>query len=1151
MSSKAKRYLFAFFPIALMTPLGLFVGTFAKLTGVSLWVLRLGFVLLGAIAGAVVFWFLKRGEDESDQAPSGSGDSKIDDVMAEARRKIGAASGPKKASFRQLPMVIVLGRPGSTKTTSIVRSGLEPELLAGEVLRGDVVPPTDGVNVWYSQDTLFVEAGGAVTLDASRWDRLSRWLHPRRVGAVLARGSQAARVALVCVSCEDLLEPQAATNLPAVARDLRARLVESARDLGIRLPVYVLFTKADRIPHFEDFVRNFSQDEARRVLGVTLPTSGPVQAGAYGDQEFTRLTGAYQRLYRSLAVKRLRILPRENEPDRTARAYEFPRELGKIRDLAVSFMVDLCRPSELQVSPFLRGFYFTGVRPIVVSESAAPPPPLAPQGGSGSVEATRVFDALAAQRSAAPPPATPGGSRRVPQWVFLERLLKDVILRDEVARGISQGGSKVNAWRRRLLIAAAATAVLFSVGQTVSFFRNRGTQTRVLASVESLRTVVSDEVATAPLGSLLRLDTLRQHTATLARWEREGPPFFHRWGLYAGSSTYRVARQAYFDTFDELLFQRTRAAIAGSLGSLPSQPSEDSDYGESYDLLKAYLVTTIHPERSTAAFLAPTLLRQWRGNERMEEERQAVARRQFDFYAEELALDNPYPEREADGSLVSQARRFLLEFGRADPFYRSLVADADADAGTSSIRVNSSVLVDTFEVRGAFTKEGWAFVEGRLADPESLLKTEEWVLGPGAPVPDPAELVQQITSAYRTDFARQWQGFLGSASVVSFSDARDAARKLNRLADNESPLLDLLLVVSEQTAAGSEDVVGSFQPVYTLAPADSVGEVTAGNAIREYLSGLASIGSAMEEVGDAEGDDQDAAVEEARSQIVSAKQMLLDVTQDFDARTDLSRPVAASLRRLLATPIDEADRVLGGLLVELPTRSINERGVVFCRDFDRIVASFPFRLDPNASEASLEDIAAAFHPENSTLWNFYNQALTGLMERRGNRYVARSDANVTVTPSFVAFIDRAASISRTLYPDGGERPQMELSFRPRFSNRIEELTLLVDGVSNRFTPVSNQTLVLTWDGEPSQVRLLGRVDGVERTLLGPFEGTWAAFRLLLAADDWIQAGSRYTVQWSIPVPGTPNLQLEADVEAPPAFANGDFTALRCPGQVAR
>jgi hypothetical protein len=52
---------------------------------------------------------------------------------------------------------------GEAPRTGYHRSGINAELLAGEVYRGETVAPTRSVNVWYGRNVAFVEASGAVT----------------------------------------------------------------------------------------------------------------------------------------------------------------------------------------------------------------------------------------------------------------------------------------------------------------------------------------------------------------------------------------------------------------------------------------------------------------------------------------------------------------------------------------------------------------------------------------------------------------------------------------------------------------------------------------------------------------------------------------------------------------------------------------------------------------------------------------------------------------------------------------------------------------------------------------------------------------------------------------------------------------------------
>src|SRR6476469_4027947 len=107
-----------------------------------------------------------------------------------------------------------------------------------------------------------------------------------------------------------------------------------------------------------------------------------VQAGVYAEEETRRLVGAFDSVFYSLADKRLHFLPRESDPQKIPGAYEFPREFRKLRTAVVQFLVDAGRPSQLRASPFLRGFYFSGVRPVTVQDTPLPTATAAPSSAS-------------------------------------------------------------------------------------------------------------------------------------------------------------------------------------------------------------------------------------------------------------------------------------------------------------------------------------------------------------------------------------------------------------------------------------------------------------------------------------------------------------------------------------------------------------------------------------------------------------------------------------------------------------------------------------------------------------------------------------------------------------------------------------------------
>src|ERR1017187_10565862 len=226
-----------------------------------------GFVLVVLIVLVVLWFYLRRkranaGASSADAAgQGGTGSEEIDALVREAERRLAASKqGDRLAN---LPLFFLVGDPGSTKTSIMVNAGLEPELLAGLVYRDNNLVPTRSANLWFSRRTIFVEVGGKVPSEPARWARLVRKLQPR-VG-VGSQSVQAPRALLVCYDSEAFTRAGAQETANLSARNLRARLGEMSQVFGINLPVYVLFTKMDRLPFFTEYVRNLTREEAGQV----------------------------------------------------------------------------------------------------------------------------------------------------------------------------------------------------------------------------------------------------------------------------------------------------------------------------------------------------------------------------------------------------------------------------------------------------------------------------------------------------------------------------------------------------------------------------------------------------------------------------------------------------------------------------------------------------------------------------------------------------------------------------------------------------------------------------------------------------------------------------------------------------------------------
>lgn len=1120
-----------------------FSGSALGLAGRDLWLFRGALILLGFIATIAVTWFLLPRREKGPPQISDEG-REIDAAVATARSRLASSRQSNGGGLYNLPLVLMLGPEGSTKTTLVIRSGLDPELLAGEVFRGDTVASTRAVNIWYSQRTMFVEAGGKVSADPARWMRLVRHLHPRRLRAALSRGAPAPRIAVVCFSCEEFLRPNSAETVPATARMLRTRLSDLALELGTRVPVYTVFTKADRLPHFAEYVRNFSRDEAHDVLGATLPLDSR-GTDSYAERAFKRIEGALQNLYFSLASKRLKFLPRENLPEGAASAYEFPREFRKTIPLATEFLVELCRPSQLAVSPVLRGFYFVGVRPVIVVDAPFESVPQASTtGDSIQLGATHAFNPWQAGGVVSKLAEPAASSRKIPQWLFIDRLFPEIVLADQVALAMTRGRRRVHVLRRLLLGMMVLLSTIAASGLLLSFRSNSRLQQSVGQARDNVRAIPLAG-ALPSLDALERLDHLRDRVEILARYEQDGAPWHLRLGLYSGSALYPELRRSYFEGFKQVLLTRSRDSLVRELRALPETPDPSSDYGKAYRTLKAYLITTSRPDQSTVAFLAPALFEHWRGPAPIDAARGELARKQFDFYARELRFGNPY-RSQLDERVVARARHFLGQFAGSERIYRSMLAEALSgipavdfarkfpDAGTT--------VRDPYVVPGAFTKDGWAVMQRALKDVDRLFKGEAWVVGEQAPAPtDRAKVLDQVRSLYAKDYVSHWRKFLAAASVARFSSIQDGARKLAPLGSNQSPLLAMFSLISRNTLLDSLPVAAAFQPVHAVTPAADTAKYV-GPSNEGYVNALVALQASLEQVSKRTPDGGDAAVGQALSDAAQARLATKQLANKFQLDDD--GKVHIIVQNLLEAPILDAETSLQ----TFGPAQLNGKGKAFCAPFQQLLAKYPFNPSGQVP-ASMDEVSALLQPGTGALWSFVENDLTNYVVRQGSQFAEKPGGSIRVSPSFVAFLNRASDFSSTLYRNEGAPAGLTFTLRPILSDTVSTFTVTIDGQPARFTRTSLAFKRLSWvAGEGREATIAGQILGQESVLL-TFKGPWAIFELFHRAE-WSPSEGSYLLQWAIPdgPPVRASLNLAG---AKPILQRDFFSGVSCSGRITR
>ena len=700
----------------------------------------------------------------------------------------------------------------------------------------------------------------------------------------------------------------------------------------------------------------------------------------------------------------------------------------------------------------------------------------------------------------------------MPQWLFLERLLPDVILNDPVARALTHGGRRVNVLRRLLLAGAVAAGLGLVVALLMSYSGNRELLRRVAAASDRAggRSLQPDGLPS--LDALQDLDALRAELATLARYEREGPPLRLAWGLYAGDDIYPDVRRAYFGAFDRLLFAGARDSLILRLRALPESPTQASDYGDAYTALRSYLITVSHPEKSTSEFLAPALTRYWQGSTAVDAPRAELARGQFAFYADELRLDNPF-RSELEGRTVGHAREYLRRFTGSEPIYRSMLSTVGSAippvSFARSVPGSAGLVRDGYVVPGAFTKPGWNAMQAAFADIDRYFKGDAWVVGEQAPVTaDRAKLRDELRARYTNEYLSHWRAFLAAASVERFAGVADGARKLAALSSNQSPLLALLALVSRHTAVDSVKVRPAFQPVHVVAPPGDTTKYI-GESNEGYVNALIALQASLEQVGKATPDEAAGAATQALGDASQAKLATKQIANRFEL--DEAGRSHLLVQRLLEAPILYVEGSLQGV----GPAALNTKGRAFCAPFQQVLRKFPFN-PYGTDEAAVDEVGALLAPGSGSLWTFVEGDLASYVQRQGAQFAEKPGSPVRIAPGFLAFLGRAAEFSGSLYRGPDASAGLTMTVRPILSDAVPSVTLTVDGRPARFTRTSAAAKGIAWSAERAQeATLLAQVDGRERQVLS-YQGTWALFKLFQQAD-WIpRDGGAYSVAWKLP-----------------------------------
>ena len=727
-----------------------------------------------AVANALLDW-RRRARDAalsaglSAAAAAGEESAAVGQTLAKALASMRRSAG--RAALAELPWYALIGPPGAGKTTALLNAGLQ--FTVQDAAGRAAVAGVGGTRLcewWFTKDAVLIDTAGRYTtqdsdaaVDRAGWNAFLALLKR-------TRPLQPLNGVIVAIGLPDVVQADAAER-DAHATAIARRIAELEERFGLRLPVYVLFTKADLVAGFTEFFDDLDAEGRSQVWGQTFP----LEAAKPGLAE--RFQAGSRALSARLSARMLPRLGAEHRLDRRAAIAGFPAQFASLEKPLASFV-----GAAFAGTALLRGVYFT----------------------SGTQEGTpmdRLTGAMA--RAFGLPASRPAALRpEAGRSYFLGRLLRDVILGEAML--VRQPPGRVR--RRKAMRAAGFALVLLALAGAASAMVWSARDGE--AQLDAVAAAVSGyERDAGPLAAdTVSDDDLRPLAAVLDRARALSdaiPAGTVGLGLSQSAKLDAGARAAYRAGLENGLLPRMVWRLETEMRGALTQP------GLLYEITRVYLML------GGAGPLDPAQVHSW-----MERDwtRTYADPEDAAFVATLLGhldrlLAEPLPPVALDGPLVAAARASFRQVPAAQRAYANIRSSAAAsalpawrpfdslDLAGVTVFTRASGRPMTDGIPGLFTAQGFRTVlRPALPLASRQVAAETWVVGRStefAPV-ELQQLEQDVSALFLADYTARWDAMLADLNIAPIASLPQAAQALYIVASPESPMRALLRAAARQ-----------------------------------------------------------------------------------------------------------------------------------------------------------------------------------------------------------------------------------------------------------------------------------------------------------------------------------------------------------------
>ena len=1007
----------------------------------------------------------------------------------------------KARDIYQLPWYMLIGPPGSGKTTALHNSGLEfplKEHMGTDAIEG--IGGTRQCDWWFTNKAVLIDTAGRYTTqdshaaqDSTAWQGflgLLRKHRPRRpINGVI-----------VFVSLADLLN-QTRTERNLHARAIKQRVQELQNQLGMTFPVYVMFTKADLIAGFTEFFDNLSEEEREQVWGMTFDAAtqdSEKGVVAQFNREFhaiiNRLT---QRLFSRLQY--------EHDQENRAAIYEFPRQLRLLQSAADDFLKEIFAPNPFEKATMLRGVYIAS----------------ATQEG---VPIDRIMSQLGSNFGLAEPPLRRQTAEG--KSYFIKRFFEEIVIPERELASVNLQHKNRHRWiRRSVLGATAACSAWLVFAWAGSYSWNTALVDQVATEVADYQALTASARADIDVIALNeQLNVLRDLPAGYAGvLPVDGPKNL---GLYQGDKLGQAAKSAY----QNALYQRFVPFLLSSLTQEMERNAQHRDY--LYETLKTYLMI-FRPEHFSAEQISSWFA--------LYVERQFPAEHSQDLRLSlqnhlqallELGIKGATEQEDA----VVAARQLLLTVPLAERAYQRIrtelvkshipdfrLVDVLGSDGVKVVQRKSGLPLQQ-GIPGLYTYKGFhgLFNVEKRRIIRSLMQ-DSWVYGDLAQADGESadgSLSEQVTDKYLRDYAYLWQELLDDISIRPVSDVEQGVFVTRVLAGPEQPIQSIIRAVQQNVrltslpdsaeAKMAAEVAGNVAQTQfssqksrldRLLPEDmsALNQKLPGQEVEFAFYELLKIGDAQLE------------------QIAQTSRMYYQYLERLYVPGGMARQayvnqlngeggneLSVALRRLksdipspFADWLSDLSADTSELFAKGSRQHINEawQGTVLAEYRRAIAGRYPLNRR-SKDDIKLRDFER-FFGYGGTVDSFFKDYLQPFVNTSRTVWTFKKD--IGLDQSVLTTFQNAVKIRSAFFEDGSQKLKVGFSLRPVYLDRhITHLLLELDGqeLSYRHGPTRSRQFFWPGDRNRLQTRLVFTPANSGLPANFSQEGEWSWFRFL-------------------------------------------------------